>query len=135
MQNIEQKFIKCTTNRADTMNYDLIPMLMKHRGITWRSIGDKLQGISARGLHKNLENKSMRVDTLEELSAVLEVDVRYFFDPALPSAEQVLQDAQEYRSQASEIQRLLDKIEEQEKILSEFRKVFASMKEAPGSGD
>lgn len=63
-------------------NYQLIKELCEQKGLTMKSLADKLE-ISETGLYQILRNQSTKVKTLEEIARVLDVPISSFFSDDL----------------------------------------------------
>ena len=61
------------------MNYERIKVLSEKKSIALKDIAYKI-GVTEAGFHKMLTNKTMKIETLEKISEILEVPVSYFFD-------------------------------------------------------
>jgi len=61
------------------MNYSKIKILLESKKITVKKLAEKI-GISEIGLHKMMNNQSMRIDVIEKIAEFLEVPVSYFFE-------------------------------------------------------
>jgi len=60
------------------MEYNKIKTLANEKNISINELIEKI-GISEAGFYQMIRNKSMKIDVLEKISEILQVDVNYFF--------------------------------------------------------
>ena len=60
------------------MNYSILKKIISEKKITLKELAKRID-LSEQGLHSTIRNKAMKIETLEKIVKILEIDISIFF--------------------------------------------------------
>ena len=109
------------------MDYSRIKIELEHKGISVRELCYKID-VTEQGLHQMIRKKSMKIETLERISKVLNFSVSYWFENGKNTGNSVFSVSNQNVSNGKKRKNKLsdEKIDALTKNLNEMLKVMAN---------